>query len=196
VLLGFVAAFLLLRQTALTRRLLVRGALALTLLVVALAPLLWPYVIHHRELGFERDVGEAEWYGMDLLSILDPGVFNAIYRHHLVHLGHAEGGLFPGFVALGLATLALWTLAPAQTPKFPRWIGPAQRAVAAGAGLCLLSAAIVAVAGGIAWRLGPVRLLRIDNLTVVVNLLPALALAAVWKVAAAGTVRSSRASGC
>jgi hypothetical protein len=178
-LLGFGAAFLLLRPGALTRRLVVRSALALALLAAALAPFLWPYVVHRRELDLHRDVGEAEWYGMDLLSLLDPGVFNSPYGERLLYLARAEGGLFPGFVALGLAAVALGTLAVTPAPESPRWIGRAQRALAASAGLCLVLMAVTATAGGLDLRAGPVRLLSVHDLTLAVNVLPALALAAV-----------------
>jgi hypothetical protein len=178
-LLGFVIAFLLLRPAVLTRRLVLRGALALALLVAALAPFLWPYVVHHLELDLRRDVGEAEWFGMDLLSLFDPGVFNHAYGGRLLFLARSEGGLFPGFVALGLAAVAMVTLAAAPVPQSPRWIGRAQRALATGAGLCLLLIAVAAVAGGLAVRVSQVRLLRIRDLTLPVNLLPIFALATV-----------------
>jgi hypothetical protein len=175
VLVGFVVTFLLLRPAAPIRRLLGRSALALAVLAAALAPFLWPYLAHHRELGFERDIGEAEWFGMDLLSILDAGVFNTLYHGRLLHLARAEGGLFPGFVALGLAAVALGTLPGTTAPQSRRWIDRTQCALAAGACLCLLLVA-VAAAGGFAIRIGGVRLLSIHDLTLPVNLLPVLAL--------------------
>jgi hypothetical protein len=124
---GLTVAHLLLRPAALTRRLVLRGALTLVLLAVALAPFLWPYVAHRQELGLRRDVSEAEWYGMDLLSLFDPGVFNTLYGRRLVFLDRSEGGLFPGVVALGLAAVALGALAAAPTTDTRRWIGRGQR---------------------------------------------------------------------
>ncbi len=177
VLLGFVAAFLLLRPAALTLRLARRSALALALLIVALAPFLGPYSDQHRELGLKRDVGEAEWYGMDLLSLFDPGVFNTAYGKRLLYLNRSEGGLFPGFVALGLVVVALGTLAAASAAESPRWIGRTQRILAASAGLCVIVVTVVAAASLLlpasAARLG------IHDLTLPVNILPALALAAI-----------------
>ena len=178
VLVGFGAAFLLLRPAALTRRLVLRGTLGLAALTIALAPFLWPYVAHRFELGLKRDVGEAEWYGMDLLSLFDPGVFNGLYGKRLLYLTRSEGGLFPGFVALALVVVALVTLAARSTNGTPRWIGRAQRLLAVTAGLCLVVVA-VAVAGGLDFRTGALRLFSIRDLTVPVNVLPALALAAV-----------------
>ena len=176
---GFATAFLLLRPATLTRRLVFRSAVALVVLAGALAPFLWPYLVHHRELGLQRDVGEAEWFGMDLLSLFDPGVFNAPYGGRLLYLARSEGGLFPGFVALGLAAVALGMLAtlPGQGP--PRWIGRAQGVLAAGAGICLVLIAVTAALGGLRLRLGPVHLLSVHDLTLAVNVLPAFALAAV-----------------
>jgi hypothetical protein len=177
VLLGFAAAFLLLRPAALTVRLVFRSALALGLLIIVLAPFLWPYSDQHRELGLKRDVGEAEWYGMDLLSLFDPGVFNTVYGKRLLYLTRSEGGLFPGFVALGLVVVALGTLAAAPAGGSPRWIGRTQRLLAASAGLSVIVVAVVAAAGSLHLR-GAARL-GIHDLTLPVNILPVLALAAI-----------------
>src|SRR5262249_26063404 len=96
----------------------------------------------------------------------------------LKSLGRSEGGLFPGFVALALAgvAVALYTRGPAR-PRLPAWprpvgwllIGPA---VAAGA-----ARALVAACGGGRLTLGSVRVLTIRDLTLEVNALPVLALA-------------------
>jgi hypothetical protein len=175
---GFATAFLLLRPAALTRRLVCRGVFALALLTVALAPFLWPYVAHNRELGLKRDVRESEWFGMDLLSLFDPGVFNTLYGRRLLFLGRSEGGLFPGWVALGLAAVAVGTLAAASTVGASRWIGRTQRFLAAAAGLCLIVVALAA-AGALDFRTGGLRHLSVHSLTWPVNVLPGLALAAI-----------------
>jgi Interleukin-like EMT inducer len=177
-LMGFAAAFLLLRPAALTRRLVLRTLLGLAILAVTLAPFLWPYVAHRQELGLKRDIIESEFYGMDLLSLFDPGVFNTTYGRRLLYLERPEGGLFPGFVVLGLALVAVGSLAVTPLAAAPRWIGRTQRLLAAGAGLCLI-VIVVAAAGGLAFRMGVLRHLSVRSLTVPVNLLPALALAAI-----------------
>ncbi len=177
-LVGFAAAFLLLRPAALTRRLVLRSVVALLLLAAALAPFLWPYVAHNRELGLKRDVNEAEFYGMDLLSLFDPGVFNIAYGKRLLYLERAEGGMFPGFAVLGLAVLAVGSLAAMPTTRASGWIGRTQRLLAASAGLCLILI-VVAAAGGLAFRTGVLRHLNVRSLSLPVNLLPVLALAAI-----------------
>ena len=53
-------------------------------LALALAPLLAPYVAIHESLGFDRPEELADWFGMDLLSGLDPGGFSTLYRGRLV----------------------------------------------------------------------------------------------------------------
>jgi hypothetical protein len=177
VLTGFTAAYLLLRPAALTRRLVVRGLLALLLLTLAAAPFLWPYAAHHRELGLRRDVGEAEFFGMDLLSLFDPGVFNIPYGRRLVHLGRPEGGLFPGFVVLGLAVVAMGSLAAPTPAAGPRWIGRGQRILAGAAVGCLIVVVVSAIGTGLG--IGGRRALGVRDLTLPVNLLPALLLGAV-----------------
>src|SRR5262249_45314935 len=108
-LVAFLAALVLLRpRIVLTRATVLKGAVGLLLFGIALAPFLAPYLALHREMGLERDVGEAEWYGMDLLSVFDAGVFNRFYGGRLVPLNRSEGGMFPGFVALVLAAAAIW----------------------------------------------------------------------------------------
>ena len=177
-LIGFTAAYLLLRPAALTRRLALRGTLALILLAAALVPFLWPYVAHNLELGLKRDVGEAEFFGMDLLSLIDPGVFNVAYGRRLLHLGRPEGGLFPGFVVLGLAVVAVGALAAPRSGGTPEWIGRAQRLLAASAGFCVI-VVVVAALGGLAAPTGVLRHLSVRDLTLPVNLLPGLALTAI-----------------
>src|SRR5262249_22889987 len=93
-------------------------------------------------------------------------------------LGASEGGLFPGFVALGLAAVALGSLAAPVPPGAPRWVGRTQRILAAAAGLCL-AVVVVAAVGGLDFRTGVWRHVSVQSLTLPVNLLPALALAAV-----------------
>ena len=153
---GFAAAYLLLRPSALTRRLVFRGVLILALLAIALAPFLWPYVAHRQELGLRRDVSESEWYGMDLLSLFDPGIFNTLYGKRLLSLDRSEGGLFPGFVALGLAAVALGTLAAASPTGSPRWIRRTQCILTATAALCLIVVAVAAT-GALDFRAGILR---------------------------------------
>ena len=63
----------LLEPRTLSWRLVGRGALGAAALALTLAPLLAPYVAVHQSLGFDRPEELADWFGMDLLSGLDPG---------------------------------------------------------------------------------------------------------------------------
>ena len=99
--------WLLLRPDTMSWRLVARGALGVGGLALAAGPFLAPYLSVHRALGFERDEGLADWFGMDLLSWLDPGAFSTLYGNRFLSLGHSEGGLFPGFVLLALVAAAL-----------------------------------------------------------------------------------------
>jgi hypothetical protein len=174
---GLVVGLLVLRPARLTWSLVGRVAAASLVLGLTLAPFLWPYVVVHRELGFQRTLDEGHVFGMDLLSILDPGEFSRLYRHHLLSLGRPEGGMFPGFVALALAGAAVMLHARAAgVPALPAWARRAR---------WLLVALAVAAAGAIALALllgpgrpsfGVLRAIRIRDLTLAVSILPVLAL--------------------
>lgn len=147
---------------------------------LALAPFLWPYVSVHRELGFQRTLGESDVFGMELLSILDPAEFSRFYRHRLLSLERPEGGLFPGFAALVLAGAAVVLHARAPGPRaLPGWARRARWGL-----LGLATAALGAIGLGLAFgrapRGGLLRALAVRDLTLAVNALPLLALAWVW----------------
>ena len=159
-------------------RILPRAIVGAVGLVLALTPFLAPYWQAHGELGLQRDLDLATWFGMDLLSLLDPGVFNRLYGGRLVGLGRSEGGLFPGFVVLILAAAAGWSLRrPAAAPDGPRWVRIGLRAL----GFVALACAAVAVAAPLVAAVGLRRSLpswlRVRDLTLPVNALPLLALA-------------------
>jgi hypothetical protein len=174
---GLVVGLLILRPARLTWWLAGRAAAASLVLGRALAPFLWPYVVVHRELGFERTLYEGHVFGMDLLSILDPGEFSRLYRHRLLSLGRPEGGLFPGFVALALAGAAVVLHGRAAgASALPTW---ARRARWLLVGLAVTAAGAIALTlllgpGRPALRLP--RALRVRDLTLAVSILPVLAL--------------------
>lgn len=177
-LLAFLVSFLLLRPRHLSRPLVAKGALGFLLLAAILAPFITPYLDLHRELGVQWSPEEMEIFSMDLLSIFDPGAFSKIYRGSLVDLGRSEGGLFPGFVVLGLSGLAWWLLPRAEShEKTPRWLGWARWSLLGAAVLCLAVIVAVPWSGGIRVHLGPIRLPRVNRFTLPVTLLPLLALA-------------------
>jgi interleukin-like EMT inducer protein len=173
----------LLRPGVLTWRLVGRGALGAGTLAFALAPILAPYVAVHQSLGFDRPEALADWFGMDLLSALDPGAFSTLYRGCLVTLGHSEGGLFPGFAVLALAGAALILAAApdragradAQTRQI-RWIRWVRAALLTGGGLCLLLIVVALRRSGVTGHLAGLKLRAVD-LTLPLHALPVLAYA-------------------
>jgi interleukin-like EMT inducer protein len=178
---GLLLACLLLRPRLLDWTLLARGAVGLGLLIGLLAPFLRPYLALHQA-GLERDVLQAEYFGMDLLSILDPGVYNWLYGKRLFYLARSEGGLFPGLVVLGLAGLAVgWALRERdpEAPPPPAWVRPVGWGLAALLALCLIAIVVIPWTGRIDWHVGRRHLLRAHDLTLPVLLLPILALGAV-----------------
>src|SRR5262249_20415691 len=74
-------------------------------LAVALSPVMWPFLVTRRELGFERSLSEVQDRSAEVLSYVDMRP-NWLYR--MKDAGYYyEATLFMGFVALGLAALGL-----------------------------------------------------------------------------------------
>lgn len=86
-----------------------------------------------------------------------------------------EGGLFPGFVVLGLILGLAWSVGPdpLDAPDVRR-IRTTRRLLLAVATLCLVVIVATTLRGGIRIDLGPIRL-HVTRLTLWVNLLPLLA---------------------
>jgi hypothetical protein len=100
-------AYILVRPDTITGRLLGRGVIGAVVLAAALYPFLAPYWHINESMGLHRSEWLADFFGMDLLSGLDPGGFSMLYRHQHFWPHRSEGGLFPGFVALALVVVAL-----------------------------------------------------------------------------------------
>jgi hypothetical protein len=180
VLAGVTIAVLLLRPERLTAPMLGRAAVAALGVALALLPFALPYLAVHRELGFQRTLSEGNTFGMDLLSLLDPGEFTRLYRGRLVSLHRSEGGLFPGFVALALAgTAALLGTRVRGQPPMPPWARRVGLGLAAVATLAFGKIALALALGKVNLVVGGVRLLKISSLTWEVHALPAVLLAAV-----------------
>jgi hypothetical protein len=83
-------------------------AVAAALVGAVLLPFALPYLVVHRELGFERGVGETAAHSADLLTFLEPGDRSLFYHYSIT--GHAaETSTFAGFVVLALALVsAVW----------------------------------------------------------------------------------------
>jgi hypothetical protein len=177
-LIGLTVALLLLRPDRLTWSLAGRVAVATLLLGLALAPFAWPYLAVHRELGFQRTLAEGDVFGMDLLSILDPGEFSRLYRGRLMSLSRPEGGLFPGFVTLVLATVAvgLYARGPAG-PTLPVWARYLRWLLGGLAVAAIGNIALALAFGKLRLAVGPFGTLTHRDLTLEVNTLPILALA-------------------
>jgi hypothetical protein len=74
-------------------------------LVVAVAPVMWPFMVTRKELGFERRLSEVHDRSAEVLSYLETRS-NWLYRAHPGGYSY-EATLFMGAVALGLAAIGL-----------------------------------------------------------------------------------------
>jgi hypothetical protein len=174
----FFLVLLVLRPRLCTAPLLLKGAAAVVLLGALLAPFLRPYFAVHRELGMERDIRLLEVASMDLLALFDGGSFNALYRNWPTRTGGVEGGLFPGVVALALATGAPWLTGRAGGGTAGTvWRRRARWGVAIAALACLALIVATPWSGGLRLSVGGVRLLRVVRLTTPLLLLLVLLLA-------------------
>jgi hypothetical protein len=77
-------------------------------LAVVLLPVAWPYLVLHRELGFERGLTETSAHYADLLSFVEPGgrslFFDVDWTRHI-----PETSPFVGYTVLALASSsAIW----------------------------------------------------------------------------------------
>jgi F5/8 type C domain len=70
-----------------------------------LIPMLWTYRQVHAAYGFTRDVGEVNFFGADMTSLLDASPLMRFWRVQGFH--QAEGELFPGVTAALLVLLVL-----------------------------------------------------------------------------------------
>jgi Interleukin-like EMT inducer len=76
-----------------------------TALAVALSPVMVPFLVTRRELGFERSLSEVQDRSAEVLSYVD---MRSNWLYHVKEAGYYyEATLFMGFVALGLAALGL-----------------------------------------------------------------------------------------
>jgi hypothetical protein len=79
-----------------------------------LVPMLWTYRRIHSAFGFQRDLGEINAFGADMVSLLDASPLLKFW--HLQRFHQAEGELFPGFTAAALVLLLmihwLWSAKP------------------------------------------------------------------------------------
>src|SRR5262245_34951049 len=109
---------------------------------VALAPVVWPFTVTRRELGFERRLSEVQDRSADVLSYLELRP-NWLYRAH--GSGYFwEATLFMGFVALGLAVIGVLWLRRERAAS----AGWPERALSAAAIVGLLLWVVALVSGG------------------------------------------------
>ena len=120
-------------------------------------PFAWPYVAARSEMGFERDLSEAQERAADLLTYLDAGPENRLYHYRLANSG-THPDMFPGFTVYALALAAL-ALSPRRTiPARPRAHAWARRAVGWGLAVTLAVIAVFLVTGGGVARVHGLRL--------------------------------------
>jgi hypothetical protein len=109
---------------------------------LVLAPVLWPFLVTRRELGFERRLSEVQDRSAEILSYLEPRP-NWLY-HPRPRGYYYEASLFMGVVALGLATLGVLWLQRGR----PAARGGPERALSAGMIGAIALGAIILIAAG------------------------------------------------
>ena len=113
------------------------GALGL-----ALAPVMWPFLVTRRELGFERSLSEVQERSAEVLSYLAVRP-NWLYRVDASGY-YYEASLFMGGVALGLAAIgALWLRRERPAPP-----GRAERSLSAAIIVAVALAGLALATGG------------------------------------------------
>jgi len=80
---------------------------ACAIAAAVLAPFFAPYAIASKLYGAERGYGEIEFYSGTWTAFLNPGPQNKMYPSLAKKFEKPEGELFPGFVAIALAVVAL-----------------------------------------------------------------------------------------
>ncbi len=85
-----------------------------------LVPLLWSYRQIHSAYGFQRDLGEINFFGADVLSLLDVSPLSKFWHLHSFH--EPEGELFPGLTACLLVVLVVgqWLWRSDRQTRVPR----------------------------------------------------------------------------
>jgi hypothetical protein len=125
-----------LRWTGWRGRTIAAAALGGAALAVAMAPIAWPYLVTHHDVGFERaakDVDVTRY--ADLFTYLRT---EGSWFGHLVDIGSGETSLFVGVVALILAALSIcWLRRPGPRSRPARLLAAA---VLAGVGVVILAA--------------------------------------------------------
>lgn len=116
----FFIAFLLLRPLGWRSRTFMQLLGAAVILLVLLAPVLWPYFTVFQDLGLERSLKDVHRYSADWYSFFDVGKEHNFYR--LANSGKCPG-FFPGFTIYLLSAVALLSLwKPEQNTPNPLWV--------------------------------------------------------------------------
>ncbi|MBI3455978.1 MAG: hypothetical protein HY002_09365 [Candidatus Rokubacteria bacterium] len=157
-----------------------------------LLPVALPYIVVHRELGFERGLGETAGHSADVFTFIEAGGRSLLYRYNPLPLsgGIAETSAFAGVTVLALAAASLgWLGRDAPMPAGLARLSRASRVVL-GVTLAAL-AAIMAFPRGRFW-LGPLsvrpRMGGLLDLAVIIGL--GLLLLRGWATARRGAGRA------
>ncbi len=168
------ACFLLLRPSGWPTRTwcqLLAGGIMLLLL---LAPVLYPYYQVFRELGLERSLKDVNRYSADWYSFFDTGRDHNFYQ--LADSGKYPG-FFPGFTVYLLASIALLSLWRSSGNHRPGRLIVAQRCIGAAITLLCLVVALLLIRGEAHLPLAAGLSISIGQATVAILLLGVLALA-------------------
>jgi interleukin-like EMT inducer protein len=115
-------------------------AVAAVGVAVVLVPVAVPYLVVHRELGYERGIGETAAHSADLLTFLEPGDRSYFYRYSLAG-SVAETSTFAGFTVLALALMsAVWLRRERPAPPVVARVG---RGLLATLGVCLATVVLL-----------------------------------------------------
>jgi hypothetical protein len=137
------------RRGAWNWRIVRRGVIGLTVLGLALAPFLVPYVQNRSELGMERELYQKNNASADVLTYFETGETKL---YHFSPSGHiAETSIFMGFVALALAGLAFCVRNGEALPPAPGGLRAGRRALVATT-LAATATLVVTLAGRVPLR--------------------------------------------
>jgi hypothetical protein len=142
-----------------SRRRLLGALAAIAVAGIVVLPVFLPYAHASRLYGMQRSLGEIDFYSGAWTSFLSSGGQNKLYGAVTSRWDKAEGELFPGIVALGLAAAALTSRRRVVRKPESRQAPPARHQLIRALDLCIAAAMLVLVVA-LLWRsrTGPLQL--------------------------------------